>query len=107
MPDGRLLMRSGQSFVIMEPDEVRRLDRWLRISMAVDMICFVAIVAAFLLSEQGAVSEDAKWSIVWLTAAIVVLSAVTIGAFLLVSFGKGRQPADQSERLEDIWNKAD
>ncbi len=106
MPDGRLLIRSGQSFMIMEPDEMRRVDRWLMISVAIDMICLVAIVTAVLLSEQGAVSEDAMWSVIWATAAVLVLSAVTIGAFLLVSLGSRTQPADQSERLEEIWKRA-
>ena len=106
MPDGRLLIRSGQSFVIMEPDEMRRVDRWLMISVAIDVICIVAIVLAVVLSEQSAVSEDAMWSVIWTTAAILALSATTIGAFLLVSLGRRTQPADQSERLEDIWNRS-
>ena len=106
MHDGRLLIRSGRSFVIMEPDEMRRVDRWLMISVAIDLICIVAIVTAVLLSEQGTVSEDAMWSVIWATAAILVLSAVTIGPFLRVTIGRRTQPADQSERLEDLWNRA-
>ena len=85
---------------------MRRVDRWLMISVAVDMICIVAIVMAVVLSEQGAVSEDAMWSVIWTTAAILALSTVTIGPFLLVSIGRRTQPADQSERLEDIWNRS-
>ena len=106
MPDGRLLVRSGQSFMIMEPDELRRIDRWLLISVAIDMVCIVAIVAAILLSDQGAVTEDAMWSVVWMTGAILTLSAVTVGLFLTVSIGKWTQPTDQSERLKEFWNGA-
>ena len=106
MPDGRLLMRSGDSFLIMEPGELDRLRSWMVLSLTIDFVALIALVAAVTLSERGAISESDLFTIVWIVAGVFMLTALSVGPAMLFTLRRKMQPAEDRDRLREIWNRA-
>lgn len=101
-----MLMRNGQSFLIMESEELSRLQWWLIVSVAIDLVGIAAIVTAFVLSIQDAVSDATLWTIIWITMGSLLLSLLTIGPFIFLTFKNRTRPVDEYGRLQDIWDRA-
>ena len=105
MADGRLLVPNGQSFLIIEPDEAARIDRWTIFSIAVDIVCIVAVLTTVLLQGQGRISDDGFFTVIWTATGIFILSAMAIGVPVLIAMLKRIQPADEHDRLKELWDQ--
>ena len=103
LSDGRMLVRWGNHFYAMDADELRRLQRWRAVYMAVQLgvLTIMATTAVLWARSVGELPS----SIVFYGALLVGTVATFVDAWRTRRLKRRKQPDGDHDRLVDAWDR--
>ena len=103
MSDGRMLVRWGKNFYVVEAGALHRLQRWRAHYLAVQL-CALTIMATTAVLWAQAVGDGLS-SIVFYGALLVSTAATFVDAWRTRRLKRHKQPYGDYDRLIEAWHR--
>lgn len=103
LSDGRMVVRWGYSFYIMEAEQLRRMQGWRVVYFAVQILAAVT-VAAIVLLWSGNTTAQHSWGVFYF-ALITSLAFTFVNGWRLRRLSRQKPSDDEHDRLAEAWDR--